>query len=305
MAAKKEVAGSKHRIQISSGREVYAPIPYHTFEVGPVSVDLEVDSAEALEDALKRGQDFVNVAIQQQFEEKLTGFFERIGQLDAYMVERGMATRAQSNAVRPTSSQPAPIETKDLGPENEAGFRGDPTAGPEASASQFSLLRKLGSIKGVDVDSECERIFGIGLDQISKPAMSKFLDYVNGKPDAPAEPTYHEDPPPVPGPSSQEEPEYLQQSFTAEPEKPAQQEPQAVSIGDLVSAKQLAMIRSMAREKKIDAEAKCQEVFGCAITELSKRAASKFIDALKIERHTDQEMPPALASASEVSDTPF
>jgi hypothetical protein len=61
----------------------------------------------------------------------------------------------------------------------------------------------------------------------------------------------------------------------------------ARNLGDMVTSKQLNMIRGIAREKNIDGEAVCGEMFACRIDEISKRAASDLIDRL-------QETPAAL-----------
>jgi hypothetical protein len=58
-------------------------------------------------------------------------------------------------------------------------------------------------------------------------------------------------------------------------------DPLAKSISDLVTPKQLGMIRALAREAGLDADEECQVVFRCKTEELSKRAASSFIDHLK------------------------
>lgn len=55
----------------------------------------------------------------------------------------------------------------------------------------------------------------------------------------------------------------------------------ARSRGDLVTAKQLTMIRTIAREGEIDAARECSNLMKCGVTELSKRAASEFIDHLQ------------------------
>ncbi|MBV9240790.1 MAG: hypothetical protein JO314_02180 [Acidobacteria bacterium] len=55
----------------------------------------------------------------------------------------------------------------------------------------------------------------------------------------------------------------------------------ARNLGDMVTAKQLNMIRAIAREKEIDAEGVCGEMFACRIEEISKRAASDLIDRLQ------------------------
>jgi hypothetical protein len=58
-------------------------------------------------------------------------------------------------------------------------------------------------------------------------------------------------------------------------------DPLAKSMADLVTPKQLGMIRALAREAGVDVEEECQSVLRCKTEELSKRAASSFIDHLK------------------------
>jgi len=57
--------------------------------------------------------------------------------------------------------------------------------------------------------------------------------------------------------------------------------PIAKSLNDLVTAKQLGMIRALAREAGIDVEEECQSVLNCKTDELSKKAASSFIQHLQ------------------------
>jgi hypothetical protein len=58
-------------------------------------------------------------------------------------------------------------------------------------------------------------------------------------------------------------------------------DPLAKSMADLVTPKQLGMIRALAREAGVDADEECTSVLSCKTEELSKRAASSFIDHLK------------------------
>lgn len=72
----------------------------------------------------------------------------------------------------------------------------------------------------------------------------------------------------------------------AQPHPPAPlpsqiRDPLAKSMSDLVTPKQLGMIRALARESSLDPDEECQSVFRCKTDELSKRAASSFIDHLK------------------------
>jgi hypothetical protein len=62
-------------------------------------------------------------------------------------------------------------------------------------------------------------------------------------------------------------------------------DPLAKSMADLVTPKQLGMIRALAREAGVDVEEECQSVLRCRTEELSKRAASSFIDHLKNTQH--------------------
>jgi hypothetical protein len=58
-------------------------------------------------------------------------------------------------------------------------------------------------------------------------------------------------------------------------------DPIAKSLGDMITSKQLAMIRGLAREANVDAEAECSQTMHCSIDELSKRAASDLIEHLQ------------------------
>ena len=60
-------------------------------------------------------------------------------------------------------------------------------------------------------------------------------------------------------------------------------DPIARSIADLVTTKQLGMIRAIAREKSLDADAVCKGLMKCRVSELSRKAASSLIDSLQNE----------------------
>lgn len=57
--------------------------------------------------------------------------------------------------------------------------------------------------------------------------------------------------------------------------------PVATSLMDLVTAKQLGMIRAISREIGIEPDEECQTVLSCKTDELSKKAASAFIQHLQ------------------------
>ncbi|MDX6693765.1 MAG: Rad52/22 family double-strand break repair protein [Blastocatellia bacterium] len=78
----------------------------------------------------------------------------------------------------------------------------------------------------------------------------------------------------------QRESEVIEKEGAAQPAE-FPRDPLAKSMADLVTPKQLGMIRALAREAAVDVEEECQNVLRCKTDELSKRAASSFIDHLK------------------------
>jgi len=58
-------------------------------------------------------------------------------------------------------------------------------------------------------------------------------------------------------------------------------DPVAKNLGDMITAKQLGMIRAIAREANLDAASECTQMMHCGIDELSKRAASDLIEHLQ------------------------
>lgn len=70
-------------------------------------------------------------------------------------------------------------------------------------------------------------------------------------------------------------------------------EPVARNLGELVTAKQLGMIRAIARELRINADEECSSVMNCRADELSKAAASSFIKHLQeMQRPAETERAP-------------
>ncbi len=75
--------------------------------------------------------------------------------------------------------------------------------------------------------------------------------------------------------------------------------PVARSLGDLVTAKQLGMIRAIAREGNLDADEECYSVMSCSTGELTKRAASSLIRHLQeLQRNNGSSITPPLRRAS-------
>ena len=76
-------------------------------------------------------------------------------------------------------------------------------------------------------------------------------------------------------------------------------EPIARSLGELVTAKQLGMIRAIARELNIDADEECHRVMNCSTDELTKRAASSLIQHLQdMQKNNDTSIKPPLRRVS-------
>jgi len=64
-------------------------------------------------------------------------------------------------------------------------------------------------------------------------------------------------------------------------ETPFPSNPMAKSLSDLLTGKQLRMIRALSRELDINSNEECDKKMGCIADELSKKAASSFIDHLQ------------------------
>ena len=58
-------------------------------------------------------------------------------------------------------------------------------------------------------------------------------------------------------------------------------DPMAKTLGDMVTAKQLGMIKGLAREAGVDADVECKNNLKCGVEELSKRSASELIAYLQ------------------------
>lgn len=94
----------------------------------------------------------------------------------------------------------------------------------------------------------------------------------------------------------QRESEVIEQTGSV-PQNEFPRDPLAKSMGDLVTPKQLGMIRALAREANVDVEEECQQALRCRTEELSKKAASSFIDHLKnLQQGGEQQQPMRRAS---------
>jgi hypothetical protein len=67
-------------------------------------------------------------------------------------------------------------------------------------------------------------------------------------------------------------------------------EPMAKTMAELVTPRQLVAIRAISNSQKIDAEAQCNELMQCKPEELSRKAASAFIDYLKSKSSEEGEL---------------
>jgi len=88
---------------------------------------------------------------------------------------------------------------------------------------------------------------------------------------------------------------YKKENETLVSEPPSQDTSQtavdhvAKNLGDLVTGKQLGMIRSLGREIGVDLQKECGAVMKCQFDELSKRGASQFITHLQELKKTADE----------------
>jgi len=79
----------------------------------------------------------------------------------------------------------------------------------------------------------------------------------------------------------EEEAASLKPSNAANPQLQFPRDPVAKTMADLVTPKQLVAIRAIANAHGVNAEAQCLELLKCGPEELSRKAASVFIDYLK------------------------
>ena len=68
-------------------------------------------------------------------------------------------------------------------------------------------------------------------------------------------------------------------------------DPVARRVGDLVTAKQLGMIRALTRELNIDADEECTALMSCSTDELTKSAASSLIQHLQLRGESSANPP--------------
>jgi len=79
-----------------------------------------------------------------------------------------------------------------------------------------------------------------------------------------------------PDPDSGQQGQYNNQYAT-----PIPSDPIAKSLSELVTTKQLGMIRAVERELNLNADLMCLELMKCNVSELSRRAASALIDKMQ------------------------
>lgn len=81
---------------------------------------------------------------------------------------------------------------------------------------------------------------------------------------------------------------YFYNQSDSSPNTPIVSDPIAKSLSDLVTQKQLGMIKALAHKAGLDPDKECQSRMDCLTDELSKNAASKFITYL--QTHQDGAM---------------
>jgi hypothetical protein len=254
------------KITISGGRMVFAPIPYHTFEVGPVTVDLEIPEKsddEAIAASYEAGRQFIEERMQAEFEDKVVQFFDKLQHVDEYMTSIGMTPRGQQPFGQ-NSSRPAPQQAYNGGSQV-----------PGASPAQQGLISRRAEAAGVSADDEAQTLFQKPVSALDKSEASKLIDHLGTLSGATREPQERS------AARSSSSPSYSY-SNTA-PNEPVKfpADPVAKTLADMITTKQLGMIRAVAKDAHLDADEECRDVMSCQVTELSRRAASALIDHLR------------------------
>jgi SWIM zinc finger len=89
--------------------------------------------------------------------------------------------------------------------------------------------------------------------------------------------------------------ELVERGGTVSSQKPVifPENPFAKSLSDLITAKQLGMLRSISRESGIDVNKECKTILCCSTDELSKSAASSLIEHLQaLQKHHEKNVFP-------------
>lgn len=164
-------------LTVVSGRELFAPVKFFTFEVGPITIQTTVRENEAYEDAIERCNNLLESGMQAQFTTKMEAFFSRMGQLDEFMANRGMPTRAEQDTFGQNSSRPAPQQQRS----QESSFPAEPVAaglGDLVTAKQLGMIRAISREAGIDAEEESMQLLNCSTSELSKKAASSFIDHL-------------------------------------------------------------------------------------------------------------------------------
>ncbi len=63
---------------ITHGKEVFSPVRFHVYEVGPISVTVTLRNGEGLDEAYARARRFLEIAFIAEFQLKQRDFFARL-----------------------------------------------------------------------------------------------------------------------------------------------------------------------------------------------------------------------------------
>lgn len=308
------------KITVSHGKEVYSPVPYHTFEIGPMTVSLSLGKDDKIGDVVTKAQEFLATAASTQFTSQMNAFFLRCNQLDEEMIERGLGSRAaiprsssgqksmeaipmrQDNKPKaavtqtpePAAAPPPAPSQEDISPAPEP-VATDGSFNPKATGTaDLAKPMQLSAIKnlcrqfpdgGVGPSDKVEQLMGCMIHELNYDAADKCIKEIEqelkaikmGQAASPAPAPV--DPQPAPPTEVTAAPKPV------EPPPPptvveTSGDPKATNLNDMITAKQLGLIRAIAREGNLDAERECQAVMKCNIDELSKKGASDLITHL-------------------------
>jgi hypothetical protein len=187
-AAPTEELQQAANITVRSGREVFSPVSYHSMEVGPVMVTTTLGEGETMLEAQKRCQPLLEEMIQDEFMQKMENYFRRLGEVDEYMLAKGMQPRAQQQTFRESSSQPANSYSGPQGggqgnyaPKEKPDKPVANTLGDLVSAKQLGMIRALAREAAIDSDEFCKGEYDCSTDELTKRAASWLIDRLMGK----------------------------------------------------------------------------------------------------------------------------
>lgn len=157
---------AQDKISVTAGQETFSPIPYHSFTIGPVTIETTIADGETMEQAYERAYALAAKLLKSQYEPKLEEFFE----LQKQALNRGFDEAKNTNGSRDYAPPP-----------QDFGKPANPIAqgmGDLISTKQIGMLQSIARKCGFDLQEECDQIFpNCKYNELSRKAASTLIDH--------------------------------------------------------------------------------------------------------------------------------